>query len=85
MVFDGEPGLDEVVVVFAGWVAGLAGVVDGERGFGVGQVDDLTVGWHCDDDIGAAGQRGTHVDGVDVTANLKWATIKEHIEGFDRA
>ena len=30
VVFDAEPGFDEVVVVFAGRVAGLAGVVDGE-------------------------------------------------------
>src|SRR5579859_416322 len=41
VMFDTEPGFDEVVVVFAGRVAGLAGMVDGERGFGVGQVDDL--------------------------------------------
>ena len=71
-----QPGFDEIVVVFAGRVARLAGVMDGERGFGVGQVDDLTIGWHRHDDFWLVGQRRAHVDGVVVAAERDGAAIE---------
>ena len=82
-MLDAQPGFDEVVVVFAGRVAGLAGMVDGERSFGVGQVHDLTIGWHRDDDFGMAGQRRTHIDGVDVAAEGDGAAIEDLFERFE--
>src|SRR5207245_1693950 len=51
MMFDVEPGFDEVRVMLAGGMARLPGCVPGEGGFRVSKVDNLAVGRHRDDSL----------------------------------
>src|ERR1035438_7061752 len=83
VMFDAQPGFDEVVIVLAGGMPGLSWCMNRERGFHIREIDDLAERWHCDHDFGLVGQARSHIDGIYIAADGKWTAIEDLIERFD--
>src|SRR5579875_833868 len=85
MVLNVAPGLDEVVVVLAARVAGLAGRMYGERGCRIGQVDNLPVRSYGDHCLWISRRGSAQVDCIDVASDGIWTAIKDPVERFEQA